>query len=85
MKKWTELEDKLILDSIPEDGVFTMEVALTLRRQLLDKSVSAIKAHWYSFLREKWLEDKRKEAEEKAIKSESLSLWRKFINLFKSK
>ena len=83
MKKWTELEDKLILDSIPEDGVFTEELAIILKRQLSNKSIGAIKAHWYSFLKEKWLEDKRKEAEEKA--TEPLSLWQKLINLFKSK
>ena len=83
MKKWTEVEDKLILDSIPEDGVFTEELATTLKKQLSNKSIGAIKSHWYSFLREKWLEDKRKEAEAKATKP--LSLWQKFINLFKSK
>ena len=84
MKKWTEVEDKLILDSIPEDGVFTEELAITLKRQLSNKSIGAIKAHWYSFLKEKWLEDKRKEAEAAAIATK-LSFWQKLINLFKSK
>ena len=84
MKKWTELEDKLILDSIPEDGVFTMEVALTLKRQLPDRTVRSIKQHYYDKLKKKWLENKVKEAEAIATTTK-LSFWQKLINLFKSK
>lgn len=84
MKKWTEVEDKLILDSIPEDGVFTKEVALTLKRQLSDKSIESITAHWYYKLRKEWLENKVKEAEAAAIVPK-LNFWQRIINLFKSK
>jgi hypothetical protein len=84
MKKWTELEDKLILDSIPENGVLTRETLLTLKRQLPDRSVHSIEVHWYERLRKGWLENKRKEAEAAAIATK-LSFWQKFINLFKSK
>ena len=84
MKKWTEVEDKLILDSIPEDGIFTKEIALILKRQLPDKSIKSIQAHWYYKLRKERLENKRKEAEAVAIATE-LNFWQKLINLFKSK
>jgi hypothetical protein len=84
MKKWTELEDKLILDSIPEDGVFTRELALTLKRQLPDRTVRSIKQHYYDKLKKEWLENKRKEAEAAAIATK-LNFWQKLINLFKSK
>ena len=84
MKKWTEVEDKLILDSIPEDGVFTRELALTLKRQLPDRTVRSIKQHYYDKLKKKWLENKVKEAEAIATTTK-LSFWQKFINLFKSK
>ena len=84
MKKWTELEDKLILDSIPEDGVFTKELALILKRQLPDRTVRSIKQHYYDKLKKKWLENKVKEAEAIATTTK-LSFWQKFINLFKSK
>jgi len=84
MKKWTELEDKLILDSIPEDGVFTRELALILKRQLPDRTVRSIKQHYYDKLKKKWLENKVKEAEAIATTTK-LSFWQKFINLFKSK
>ena len=84
MKKWTKLEDKLILDSIPEDGVFTMEVALTLKRQLPDRTVRSIKQHYYGKLKKEWLENKVKEAEAVATATK-LNFWQKFINLFKSK
>lgn len=87
MKKWTEIEDKLILDAIPEDGIFTDEIALTLKRQLPDRSINSIEAHWYYKLRKEWLENKVKEAEAKAETSESKSLgfWHKLISLFKFK
>lgn len=85
MKKWTELEDKLILDSIPEDGVFTRELALTLKRQLPDRTVRSIKQHFYNKLKKEWLENKVKEAEAIAVAPKPLSFWQKFINLFKSK
>lgn len=84
MKKWTELEDKLILDSIPEDGVFTMEVALTLKRQLPDRTVRSIKQHYYDKLKKEWLENKIKEAEATATATKP-NFWQKIINLFKSK
>ena len=84
MKKWTEIEDKLILDSIPEDGVFTRELALTLKRQLPDRTVRSIKQHYYDKLKKEWLENKRKEAEAAAAATK-LSFWQKLINLFKSK
>jgi phospholipid N-methyltransferase len=84
MKKWTELEDKLILDSIPEDGVFTKELALILKRQLPDRTVRSIKQHYYDKLKKEWLENKVKEAEAVATATK-LSFWQKFINLFKSK
>ena len=85
MKKWTELEDKLILDSIPEDGVFTRELALTLKRQLPDRTVRSIKQHFYDKLKKEWLENKVKEAEAIAVAPKPLSFWQKLINLFKSK
>ena len=84
MKKWTELEDKLILDSIPESGVLTQETDLTLKRQLPDRSIRSIEVHWYERLRKGWLENKRKEAEAAAIATK-LNFWQKLINLFKSK
>lgn len=84
MKKWTETEDKLILDSIPEDGVFTRELALTLKRQLPDRTVRSIKQHYYDKLKKELLENKRKEAEAVAIATK-LNFWQKLINLFKSK
>ena len=84
MKKWTELEDKLILDSIPESGVLTQETVLTLKRQLPDRSIRSIEVHWYERLRKGWLENKRKEAEAAAIATK-LNFWQKLINLFKSK
>lgn len=84
MKKWTEVEDKLILDSIPEDGIFTKEIALILKRQLPDKSIKSITAHWYYKLRKEWLENKVKEAEASAVATKP-SFWQKLINLFKSK
>jgi phospholipid N-methyltransferase len=84
MKKWTELENKLILDSIPEDGVFTRELALTLKRQLPDRTVCSIKQHYYDKLKKEWLENKVKEAEAVATATK-LNFWQKFINLFKSK
>lgn len=86
-KKYTELEDKLILDSIPENGIFTKELAITLKKQLPDRSIRSIEVHWYNVLREKWLENKVKEAEAKAetVESKHSSFWRKLINLFKSK
>lgn len=84
MKKWTELEDKLILDSIPEDGVFTKELALILKRQLPDRTVRSIKQHYYDKLKKKWLENKVKEAEAIATATK-LNFWQKLINLFKSK
>ena len=34
MKKWTELEDKLILDSIPEDGVAALRAILSVDASL---------------------------------------------------
>ena len=88
MKKWTELEDKLILDSIPKSGiltgVLTKETVLTLKRQLPDRSIRSIEVHWYERLRKGWLENKRKEAEAAAIATKP-SFWQKLINLFKSK
>ena len=84
MKKWTKLEDKLILDSIPEDGIFTRELALTLKRQLPDRTVRSIKQHYYDKLKKEWLENKVKEAETVATATK-LNFWQKFINLFKSK
>ena len=84
MKKWTKLEDKLILDSIPEDGIFTRELALTLKRQLPDRTVRSIKQHYYDKLKKEWLENKVKEAEAVATATK-LNFWQKFINLFKSK
>jgi hypothetical protein len=82
MKRWTEFEDKLILDSIPENGVLTKEIVLTLKRQLSDRSIRSIEVRWYRKLRKVWLENKRKEAEAAATK---LNFWQKLINLFKSK
>ena len=84
MKKWTELEDKLVLDLIPEDGVFTRELALTLKRQLPDRTVRSIKQHFYNKLKKEWLENKVKEAEASAVATKP-SFWQKLINLFKSK
>ena len=84
MKKWTELEDKLILDSIPESGVFTKELALTLKRQLPDRTVRSIKQRYYDKLKKERLENKRKEAEALAVATKP-SFWQKLINLFKSK
>ena len=84
MKKWTEIENKLILEAIPEDGIFTKEVALTLKRQLPDRSTRAIEVHWYERLRKVWLENKVKEAEVIAVTTK-LNFWQKLINLFKSK
>ena len=85
MKKWTEIEDKLILDSIPEDGVFTRELALTLKRQLPDRTVRSIKQHFYDKLKKEWLENKVKEAEAIAVAPKPLSFWQKLISIFKSK
>lgn len=82
MKRWTEFEDKLILDSIPESGILTKEIVLTLKRQLSDRSTRSIEVRWYGKLRKVWLENKRKEAEAAATK---LNFWQKLINLFKSK
>lgn len=84
MKRWTKIEDKLILDSIPEDGVFTREIALTLKRQIPDRSVRSIEVRWYVVLKKLWLENKRKEAEAAAIATK-LNFWQRIINLFKSK
>lgn len=84
MKKWTEIEDKLILDSIPESGILTKETVLVLKRQLPDRSIRSIEVHWYERLRKIWLENKRKEAEAAAIATK-LNFWQKLINLFKSK
>lgn len=84
MKKWTEIEDKLILDSIPENGVLTNELALVLKRQLPERSIRSIREHWYSKLKIKWLENKRKEAEAAAVATKP-NFWQRFINLFKSK
>ena len=84
MKKWTELEDKLILDSIPESGVLTKETILTLKRQLPDRSTRSIEVHWYERLKKVWLENKVKKAEAAAIATKP-SFWQKLINLFKSK
>ena len=84
MKKWTKLEDKLILDSIPEDGVFTRELALTLSKHLPDRTARSIKQHYYNKLKKKWLENKVKEAEAAAVATK-LNFWQKLINLFKSK
>jgi len=84
MKKWTEFEDKLILDSIPESGVLTKETVLILKRQLSDRSARSIEVHWYERLRKVWLENKRKEAEAAAVATKP-SFWQKLINLFKFK
>ena len=84
MKKWTELEDKLVLDLIPEDGVFTRELALTLKRQLPGRSTKSIESYWYRKLRKGWLENKVKEAETAALATKP-NFWQKLINLFKSK
>lgn len=84
MKKWTEFEDKLILDSIPESGVLTKETILTLKRQLPDRSIRSIEVHWYERLKKVWLENKVKKAEAAAIATK-LNFWQKLINLFKSK
>ena len=84
MKKWTELEDKLVLDSIPKSGILTRETVLTLKRQLPDRSTRSIEVHWYGTLKKLWLENKRKEAEAAAIATK-LSFWQRIINLFKSK
>ena len=84
MKKWTEIEDKLILDSIPESGVLTRETVLTLKRQLPDRSIRSIEVHWYERLKKVWLENKVKKAEAAAIATKP-SFWQKLINLFKSK
>ena len=84
MKKWTELEDKLILNSIPESGVLTRETVLTLKRQLPYRSTRSIEVHWYRALKKLWLENKRKEAEAAATATK-LNFWQKLINLFKSK
>ena len=84
MKKYTEIEDKIILAAIPEDGVFTKEVALTLKRQLPDRTVRSIKQHYYDKLKKEWLENKVKKAEAAAIATKP-SFWQKLINLFKSK
>ena len=82
MKRWTEFEDKLILDSIPESGILTKETVLTLKRQLSDRNTHSIEVRWYGRLRKVWLENKRKEAEAAATK---LNFWQKLINLFKFK
>lgn len=84
MKKWTEIENKLILDSIPESGVLTKETVLILKRQLSDRSTRSIESHWYERLRKVWLENKVKEAEATAVATKP-SFWQKLINLFKSK
>lgn len=84
MKKYTEIEDKLILDAIPEDGVFTDEIAITLKRQLPDRSIKSIEAHWYYKLRKEWLENKVKKAEAVAVATKP-NFWQKFVNLFKLK
>ena len=84
MKKWTEMEDKLILNSIPEDGVFTRELALTLKRQLPDRTVRSIKQHYYDKLKKEWLENKVKEAEAVAVATKQ-NFWQKLISIFKFK
>ena len=84
MKKWTEIEDKLVLDSIPNSGVLTKETILTLKRQLPDRSTRSIEVHWYERLKKVWLENKVKKAEAAAIATKP-SFWQRFINLFKSK
>ena len=84
MKKWTEIEDKLVLDLIPKSGILTKETILTLKRQLPDRSTRSIEVHWYERLRKVWLENKRKEAEAEAVATKP-SFWQRFINLFKSK
>jgi len=84
MKKWTEIENKLILDSIPESGVLTKETVLILKRQLSDRSARSIEVHWYERLRKVWLENKRKEAEAAAVATKP-NFWQKLINLFKFK
>lgn len=84
MKRWTKVEDKLILDSIPEDGVFTREFASALNKQLPDRTVRSIQQRYYNKLKKEWLENKRKEAEAAAAATK-LSFWQKLINLFKSK
>jgi len=84
MKKWTEIEDKLILDYIPKSGILTKETVLVLKRQLPDRSTRSIEVHWYEKLRKVWLENKVKEAEAEAVATKP-SFWQRFINLFKSK
>ena len=84
MKKWTEIEDKLVLDSIPESGVLTKETILTLKRQLPDRSTRSIEVHWYERLKKVWLENKVKKAEAAAIATK-LNFWQELISLFKSK
>lgn len=84
MKKWTKIEDQLILDSIPESGILTKETVLTLKRQLSDRSIRSIEVHWYERLRKVWLENKKKEAEAAAVAAKP-NFWQKLINLFKSK
>jgi hypothetical protein len=81
MKKYTELEDKIILDAIPEDGVFTEEVALKIKRQLPDRTLRSIKQHWWSKLKKEWLENKRKEAEAKAEKPKGF--WQRIVDFIK--
>ena len=85
MKKWTEIEDKLVLDSIPESGVLTKETILTLKRQLPDRTIRSIKQHFYNKLKKEWLENKVKEAEAIAVAPKPLSFWQKLISIFKSK
>ena len=84
MKKWTEIEDKLVLDLIPKSGILTKETILTLKRQLPDRSTRSIEVHWYEKLRKVWLENKVKEAEAEAVATKP-NFWQRFINLFKSK
>lgn len=85
MKKYTEIEDKIIFAAIPEDGTFTDEIALTLKRQLPDRSIKSIEAHWYHKLRKEWLENKIKEAKAKAEAAESKpkGFWYRLFNLIK--
>lgn len=84
MKKWTKIEDQLILDSIPESGILTKETVLTLKRRLSDRSTRSIEVHWYERLRKVWLENKKKEAEAAAVAAKP-NFWQKLINLFKFK
>lgn len=58
MKKWTEIEDKLVLDLIPKSGILTKETILTLKRQLPDRSTHSIEVHWYEKLRKVWWKTK---------------------------